>query len=205
MESLCKVCGGAHITGACTEKPKSASVGKQVKDAFRGIAGGIREGALSKIAEYDKRIRAAKEGKPIKAGDTATNLLSDFKRFARQDWADDFDMGKYRGEQPSGDGAAQSISEPMGVIDKERTELVDSEKVNAFILKLAEATNRSDGEVVDAIVKQIRLLEDEQNFPDLLASLDPDQYSSQTKSISEEGRQRLQAALDKYIKEKGQK
>ena len=202
MESLCKVCGGAHITGACAEKPKSASVGQQIKDAFRNFGGGVREGVLSKIAEYDKRIRAAKDGRPIKAWDTATNLLSDFKRFARQDWADDFDMTQYRNEKPGGTGTAEPSAEAKAPTD---TEILDSGRVSAFILKLAEATNLGDDEAVDAIVKQVKLLENDQNFPDLLAALDPEQYHPQLKSLDEKSKQRLQAALDKYIKEKGQK
>lgn len=123
METACKVCGGAHTTGACTENPKPTSTDQQAETT----------------------------------------------------------------------GSAET------------TEQVDPERINTFILKLAEAPNISGNEATDAIIKQIQLLEGDQNFPELLAALDPEQYHPQTKSLSEEGKQRLQAALDRYVKERGQK
>ena len=62
MEFACKVCGGPHSTGACTEKPKPTSAAQQIESAFKGMAGGVKEAAIAKVAEYDARIRAAREG-----------------------------------------------------------------------------------------------------------------------------------------------
>ena len=78
------------------------------------------------------------------------------------------------------------------------SEMVDSEKINEFLLKLAQATNLSENEAIDGMVRQIELLENDPNFPAIVDSLDPDQYHSQTKLLSEAGRQRLRSALEKY-------
>ena len=197
MEFACKICGGAHTTGACTESPKPASADQQIENAFKGIAGGVREAAFAKVAEYDARIRAAREGKPLKQGDTAGNLLADFKRFARQNWTENFDIDQYK------NAAEEATSGPTRE-PKEgtapTTETIDSEKINEFVLKLAEATNLSDDEAVNSIVKQIKKLEGDRNFPELLGALDPDHYHPQTKLLSEDGQQRLRSALEQYNK-----
>lgn len=200
MESTCKVCGGAHTTGACTEGSKSASSAQQIENAFKGMAGGVREAAFAKVAEYDARIRAAREGSPLKPGDTASNLLADFKRFARQDWTENFDVDQYKNGAENAAGVTPEPQESAA----STPETIDSERINEFILKLAEATNLSEGDAVDSIVRQIQLLEGDRNFPSILDLLDPDQYHSQTKLLSEDGRQRLRSALEQYSKKRGQ-
>lgn len=184
MELACKICGGMHTTGACIEDNKPKPTGEQIGDAFKAIAGGVREGVQAKIAEYDTRIRAAKAGQPRKPGDTATNLLSDFKRFAGEDWTENFDIN-----QPQKKVTGPEIREP-----------VDSESINQFILKLAEDNNLNENDAVISIVKQIRLLESNPDFPSILTALDPDQYHSQTKLLSKAGQQRLRGALNQYLK-----
>ena len=198
METVCKVCGGAHTTGACTEKPKPTSTGQQIETAFKNMGGGIKENALAKVAEYDQRLKAAQEGRPLKAGDTVKNLLPDFRRMTKQDWTENFDMDQYRADQKE-DGSGEKTS------TAETTEPADAERINTFILKLAEGPNISDQEAVDAIVKQIKLLETDQNFPELLAALDPESYHPQTKQLDDKAKNRLEAALHKYTNERGQK
>lgn len=198
METSCKVCGGAHITGACTEQPKTPSKGQQIEDAFKNIGDGIRENVLAKVSEYDQRLRAAQEGRPLKVGDTVENLLPDFKRMTKQDWTENFDLEQYRTQQTESGTKGDS-----GAV--ESTESVDAERVNAFILKLAEGPNISNQEAVDTIVKQIKLLETNQNFPELLAALDPESYHPQTKQLDDKAKGRLEAALNQYTNERGQK
>jgi hypothetical protein len=88
-----------------TEAPPTnepASAAETVKAAFDAMRGGIEQGALDKVSEYDQRIRAAQGGKPMKAGDTVAGLLKDFKFFAREDWTDQFkidDFAKRRKQQ----------------------------------------------------------------------------------------------------------
>ncbi len=205
METPCKVCGGAHTTGACTEKPGPDSIGQQIEEGFKALGGGIKEAAYAKVVEYDQRIRAAQEGTPLKAGDTATNLLSDFKRFAGQAWSKNFDMAQYRNEKLGGSETTQSIAEAETTGGAETSEQIDLERANSFILKLAEASNLGDDEAVDAMVKQITILETDNNFPEFFAALDPEQYHQQTKFLDEKSKQRLVAALDRYLKEKNQK
>lgn len=200
MEFTCKVCGGAHTTGACTEGPKPASSAQQIEGAFKGIAGGVREAAFAKVAEYDARIRAARDGNPLKPGDTVDNLRADFKRFARQDWTENFDVDQYKKGAENVAGTTPESQESAG----STPETIDSERINEFILKLAEATNLGEADAVDSIVRQIQMLESDQNFSFILDSLDPDQYHSQTKLLSEAGRQRLRSALEQYIKKRSQ-
>ena len=59
---------------------------KQIKGYFTGISEAARKGAKEKIKEYDRRIRAAEAGRPLKQGDTVEQLQRDFRAFAKQDW-----------------------------------------------------------------------------------------------------------------------
>lgn len=70
------------------------STAEQVKAAFEALGGGVRAGVIEKVLDYDKRIRAALAGKPIKPGDTFEGLKKDFRFFTRQEWAEDFDIKK---------------------------------------------------------------------------------------------------------------
>ena len=67
-----------------------------------------------------------------------------------------------------------------------------------FILKLAEASNLDDEEAADAIAAQLRSLENDKNFPDIFDLLDPDQFHSETKLLSDTGKKRLRDAYEKF-------
>ncbi len=170
--------------------------GPQIEDAFKNMGGGIKESAIAKVAEYDERLRAAQAGRPLRTGDTVENLLPDFKRMTKRDWTADFDMKQYRDEQ-----LGDVPGEQTGVVEK--PELADAERVSVFILKLAEGQDISDQEAVEAIVKQIKLLEADQNFPELVAALDPESYHPQTKQLDDKAKERLEAALNQYTHERG--
>lgn len=198
METSCKVCGGAHGTGACTEQAKQSSMGQRIESAFQDIGGGIKENAMAKISEYDQRLRAVQEGRPLRIGDSVENLLPDFKRMTKQDWTENFAMEQYRADQMRSETKGDSSA-------VESTKPVDAERINAFILKLAESSTISDHDAVGAIIKQIKLLETDQNFPEILATLDPESYDPQTKQLNDKAKERLEAALNQYTNERGHK
>ncbi len=62
----------------------------QIGRAFEALASGINEAAKAKIREYDRRIRAAIAGNPIKPGDTAEGLKEDFRVFTKKEWTVDY-------------------------------------------------------------------------------------------------------------------
>ncbi|MBU4375335.1 hypothetical protein KKH38_02435 [Patescibacteria group bacterium] len=66
--------------------------GKDVETMFERIKEGASRGAKDKIVDYDKRIRAALAGVPIKKNDTFEGLKKDFKHWTKKDWSEDFDI-----------------------------------------------------------------------------------------------------------------
>lgn len=72
---------------------------EQIKNAFEAISEGFDGGVISKIEEYDERIRAAKNGTPIKKGDTVEELIDDFRLFTKQDWDENFNIEKFKKER----------------------------------------------------------------------------------------------------------
>ena len=192
METSCKVCGGAHTTGACTEN-NAATLDR----AFADMGSGFTENKVDKVREYYERIRAAQEGRPLKAYDTVDNLLPDFRQMSGQEWSENFDMDQYRNEQLG--------TKPTEGVNAEKKEPINAERINRFILKLAEAPNIGDEEAINAIAKQIELLEADKNFPELLAALDPDSYSPKTKQLDGTAKRRLTGGLDKHLQERGPK
>jgi hypothetical protein len=76
------------------ETPDSQAAG--IKKAFEAMASGIKDNAMAKTQEYHERLLAAQAGNPLKQGDTVENLLSDFKRLTKTEWAPDFNIEEWR-------------------------------------------------------------------------------------------------------------
>ena len=58
------------------------------------MAADIGESAREKISEYNDRIRAVIDGKPLKINDKLEDLKIDFQRFTSIEWTEDFNLDK---------------------------------------------------------------------------------------------------------------
>jgi len=85
-----------EIPNIIPKKETTPSTAEQIKSAFDAIGGGVEAGVIAKVQEYDKRIRAARAGKPTKSGDTEKGLLTDFKFFTKQEWNEGFDIKNFQ-------------------------------------------------------------------------------------------------------------
>ena len=69
-------------------------VAKDIETMFAGMAADIGESAKEKISEYNDRIRAVIDGKPLKINDKLEDLKIDFQRFTSIEWTEDFNLDK---------------------------------------------------------------------------------------------------------------
>lgn len=77
-------------------QPNQLSTTQQIRGVFEGIGEGAKQGAIEKIGEYTQRIRAVKNGQPLKPNDRLGDLMKDFKLTSGREWSDDFDFEEYK-------------------------------------------------------------------------------------------------------------
>ncbi len=70
------------------------------------------------------------------------------------------------------------------------------EEALRFGLRLANAENLSEDEVIEAIVA----VEKERDFPTFFDTLDPEQFNSETKVLPGYAKERLLSAVEQYVK-----
>ena len=117
-----------------------------IKEAFEGIAGSVSESSLAKVKEYDDRIKAVKEGNPIKPEDTLGDLMSSFKRFTKQEWSDDFDFETYKNSYKQADQEQPVKPAENPMVQNENS---DNDPMEGYI--------KSAKEDLDQYVSQIEL------------------------------------------------
>lgn len=87
----------------------------------------------------------------------------------------------------------------MRETDTGDTHLDKAKNTRDFILKLAQDPNLSDEVAIATIAQQINSLMPNRHFLDVYSELNPSNYHSVTKCISQEARGRLNSALEKLV------
>lgn len=124
-----------------------------IKETFEGIAGSINESSLAKVQEYDDRIRAVKEGKPLKPDDTLDDLMVSFKQFTRRDWSEDFDFEGYKNNFRQQSEQKTKTAEPTTEESKSQPlseeEIKEIKSEAAYKAKVAQAQSYDEGEGIN--------------------------------------------------------